>query len=258
MPCILITKVYIIAIARIGKWLYGGLSLQLVVTLFIHATMASTLRKYLLPPQDFEGTIIPQIEILDKTKALATEIHNFRPLRCRPERIPFHVALAPELPTMIRNHLENILNSEYSEAIDSFANDEVKEAYRSLQRFCEGHRFNVSDHQGKEPSITSLADHIADPVKAIYRHLTNSRVFSEHQIRTCNCQVEIDRTYTTEDQKNIFWEDMAIPAFDTQIVGLIDRLKIGVEIFPDKGQVSWDGADAILAKAGASLPRFLV
>lgn len=217
--------------------------------------MASTLLKYLLPPQNFEATKIPPVQIVTGIGAPATSTHGFHPAHYQPQRLPFNVTLLPHLPIMIRSHLEVILEEEYLQSVNVSASLDVEADYNALQRFCRRHEINVSvRHHDKEPSVGDLAARFADPVRSIFENLTGKPAITKAQVRTVDNAVKVDRTYETDGKVAILWEDKAIPVFEHHLNDLITRLTAGENVFseilsPKNTKLSWQGAEGILAKA---------
>lgn len=215
--------------------------------------MASTLLHYLLPLQEYDGTKIPQIEIVNDPESLSNKLTplSFHPALPLLACIPFQVVLIPQLPAVIRSHLEVIFKEEYSQIVNVFASVDVKGDYSALRRFCRRHQPNVAaQYHDKERFVSNLAAHLADLVQSIFQDLKGQQVISKPQVRTVNSAVKVDWTYETYDTASILWKDKAIPVFYHHIHNIITRLTVGKKLFSDplNTMFLWQGAESILAK----------
>jgi hypothetical protein len=140
---------------------------------FVPHTDMPTLRSYLIPQAFPDSRILP-IYTVEDNNVPSTATHSFAPPLHLPDRIPFQVSLDSELPRKIHGLLSELLSSDkYQQVAEAPASNRLVRNYGTLQDFCERHRFHVSGHQhDKEPSVTELAGHLADPVCAAYRDLT--------------------------------------------------------------------------------------
>ncbi len=208
-----------------------------------------TLRLYLIP-QAFPEAHIPPIHTVEDDTVPSTATHTFSPPLHLPDRIPFQISLDSELPCKIHGLLSELLSSDkYKQVANAPASNRLVRNYGTLQDFCERHRFHVSGHQhDKEPSVTELAVHLADPVCAAYRDLTGEVSISDSQVRTNDGAVKSDRTYSVNEKVAILWEDKALPVFRRHMGDLLNALQHGDSYFRNVGQQSWEGVEAILAK----------
>jgi len=210
-----------------------------------------TLRLYLIPQAFLESRHgIPSIYTFEDNSVPSTATHNFAPPLHLPDRIPFQISLDSELPCKIHRLLSELLSSDkYEQVAEAPASNRLVRNYGTLQDFCESHRFHVSGHQhDKEPSVTELAAHLTDPVRAAYRDLTGEVAISDSQVRTNDGAVKSDRTYSVNEKVMILWEDKALPVFRKHMGDLLDTLQSGNSYFRNVGQQSWEGVEAILAK----------
>ena len=93
----------------------------------------------------------------------------------------------------------------------------------------------------REPSVTALAEHLADPVRAAYRDLTGEIAISDSQVRTNDGAVKSDRTYSVNEKVVILWEDKSLPVFRQHMKDLLDSLQNGITYFRNARQQSWEG-----------------
>lgn len=183
---------------------------------------------------------IPPIYTVEDNSIPSTATHSFAPSLHLPDRIPFQISLDPELPYKIHRLLSELLSSDwYEQVAEAPASNRLIRNYGTLQDFCESHRFHVSGHQhDKEPSVTELAVHLADPVRAAYRDLTGEVAISDSQVRTNDGAVKSDRTYSVSDKVAILWEDKPLPVFRKHMRGLSDSLQNENPYFRNAGQQS--------------------
>jgi hypothetical protein len=216
---------------------------------FVPRARAMTLRSYLIP-QAFPEARIPPIRTVEDVTVPSTATHRFSPPLHLPDRIPVQISLDFELPCKIHRLLLELLSDDkYRQVTEAPASNRLVRNYGVLQDFCEGHRFHVSGHQhDKEPSVTELAVHLADPVRAAYRDLTGEAAVSDSQVRTNDGAVKSDRTYSVNEKVAILWEDKALLVFRKHMGDLLNRLQHGDSYFRNVGQQSWEGVEAILAK----------
>ncbi len=208
-----------------------------------------TLRSYLIP-QAFPESRIPLIHTVEDNTVPSTATHSFSPPLHFPDRIPFQISLDSELPCKIHSLLSELLSSDkYKQVANATASNRLVRNYGTLQDFCERHRFHVSGRQhDKEPSVTALAENLANPVCAVYKDLTGGTAVSDSQVRTTDGAVKSDRTYSVNEKVAILWEDKALPVFRKHMGDLLDSLQNGNSYFRNVAQQSWDGVEAILAK----------
>jgi hypothetical protein len=140
-----------------------------------------TQRSYLIPQAFPEARILPIHAVEDDTVP-STATHSFSPPLHLPDRIPFQISLDSELPCKIHSLLSELLSSDkYKQVANATASNRLARNYGTLQDFCDRHRFHVSGHHhDKEPSVSALAENLANPVCAAYRDLTGEAATSIH------------------------------------------------------------------------------
>lgn len=216
---------------------------------FVPRARAMTLRSYLIP-QAFPEARIPPIRTVEDDTVPSTATHRFSPPLHLPDRIPVQISLDFELPCKIHRLLSDLLSDDkYKQVAEAPASNRLIGNYGALQGFCERHRFHISGHRhDKEPSVTALAENLANPVCAAYKDLTGEIAISDSQVRTNDGAVKSDRTYSVNEKVAILWEDKAFSVFRKHMEDLLDGLQHGNSYFRNVGQQSWEGIEAILAK----------